>query len=117
MSDPPPSPLSSLFCTLQAGEILFQDTHKGAGTVFIRITLVKYFLPNGHLGPRGSFLGNPDLSIHEIQNRSVRARPPEHKRGDGACLSISLRYLWIRLESLARLALDLGLSKKDTASI
>ena len=65
------SPLSSPFCTLQAGEILFQDTHKGAGTVFIRITLVKYFLPNGHLGPRDSFLGNPDLSIHEIQNRSV----------------------------------------------
>ena len=63
--------LSSLFCTLQAGEILFQDTHKDACTVFITITLVKYFLQNGHLGPRGSFLGNPDLSIHEIQNRSV----------------------------------------------
>jgi hypothetical protein len=46
--------------------ILIQETYKGTGILVIEIARVKNLSPNGKSGTRGSFLGNPDLTIHEI---------------------------------------------------
>jgi hypothetical protein len=77
--------------------ILIQETYKGTGILFIEIARVKNLSPNGTLGTQGSFLGNPDLTIHEIQKRSVL-----------------VRYSWIRLAFLPGLEIYLsgGLANK-----